>query len=251
MKQITVVIVGNQYHDLMRFSLEKTISVTPDIEKIIVFGNKPIMSGTEFIQINGDINSVTYSEFCLKTLNQYIDTEFVLVTQYDGMAVNQQYWSDKFYAYDYIGAAWPQHFNWIPEHQRVGNGGFSLRSKKLLVALQDSEIQNLGNEDAVICQQYYDYLLSKFNIQFAPLQLADQFSQEWNIDHGQTFGFHGLLNLPVYFDDVIVEKYIEQIPIQGWFHDQLYVFTKHCEIKNYSRSLSTLNRKLTDYLNNK
>lgn len=251
MKKITLIIVGNQYHDLMRVSLEHTANATPDIEKIIVFGDRPIMPGTEFVEVCDSINSVTYSEFCLKTLDQYIDTEFVLISQYDGMAVNQQYWTDQFYEYDYIGAAWPEHFNWIPKHQRVGNGGFSLRSKRLLTALQDSHIQNLDNEDAVICQKYYDYLRTKHNIQFAPIHVADQFSQEWNIDHGQTFGFHGLLNLPIYFDDLTVQNYIDQIPIQGWFHDQLYVFTKHCERKNYSHSLMALNKKLTDYLHNR
>ena len=83
MKKITVVIVGNQYHDLMRFSIENTVKSTPDIEKIIVFGNKPVYSDSEFVQIDGVINKNIYDGFCLKDLNTYIKTEYVLIIQYD------------------------------------------------------------------------------------------------------------------------------------------------------------------------
>lgn len=250
MKKITVVIVGNQYHDLMRFSIENTVKSTPDIEKIIVFGNKPVYSDSEFVQIDGVINKNIYDGFCLKDLNTYIKTDYVLIIQYDGMAVNADYWTDQFYQFDYIGAAWPRHFG-ILEQNRVGNGGFSLRSKKLLESLQDSLIQNNNNEDVVICQTHADYLRSAYNIKFAPIDLADRFSQEWNTTHGNTFGFHALLNLPVYFNDVVCENYINTIPIKNWTSDQLLEFTNRCEKKNYKLSLNTLNKKLTEYLSNR
>src|ERR1700687_3454326 len=42
-------------------------------------------------------------------------------------------WREEFLGCDYIGAQW----FWHDDAMRVGNGGFSLRSRKLLLALQD------------------------------------------------------------------------------------------------------------------
>jgi hypothetical protein len=63
------------------------------------------------------------------------------VVQYDGMAANKMHWSDDYYNYDYIGAPWPDRFTWIRPEEKVGNGGFSLRSMKLIEALRDPFIK--------------------------------------------------------------------------------------------------------------
>ena len=68
-----------------------------------------------------------YCKFIVKDLVKHIDTDFVLICQHDGFILNPKAWTDDFYLYDYIGAPW-----WHQDHKAVGNGGFSLRSKKLL-----------------------------------------------------------------------------------------------------------------------
>ena len=45
-----------------------------------------------------------YSEFMIKGLNDYVDTDFVLVIQYDGFVLNPEQWNPKFLEFDYIGA---------------------------------------------------------------------------------------------------------------------------------------------------
>ena len=74
-----------------------------------------------------------YSQFVLKSLQAHVDTPHVLLVQWDGYAVNPGAWRAEFLDYDYIGAKWL----WHTDAMRVGNGGFSLRSRKLLEALQD------------------------------------------------------------------------------------------------------------------
>ena len=71
-----------------------------------------------------------YSRFVLHNLADHIDTDHVLVVQWDGFVRDGRCWQDEFLAYDYIGAVWPQ----FEDDWKVGNGGFSLRSKKLLEA---------------------------------------------------------------------------------------------------------------------
>jgi len=59
-----------------------------------------------------------------------------LLVQPDGFVINPDKWDNQFFEYDYIGAPWEQVPHsyldpWGKPH-RVGNGGFSFRSKKLL-----------------------------------------------------------------------------------------------------------------------
>lgn len=140
------------------------------------------------------VNSIeAYNDFMIKKMNNYIDTDFVLVIQYDGFILNPDAWTDDFLSYDYIGAPW-----WDEGKFIVGNGGFSLRSKKLLEILQnDDSIQRLPDdpEDWFICVTQREYLESK-GIKFAPVELAKKFSLEANEIYGiewtNQFGFHGL-----------------------------------------------------------
>ncbi|OGN09323.1 MAG: hypothetical protein A3C61_01565 [Candidatus Yanofskybacteria bacterium RIFCSPHIGHO2_02_FULL_39_10] len=140
------------------------------------------------------INTIeAYNQFMIKKMNDYIDTDFVLVIQYDGFILNPEAWTDEYLKYDYIGAPWHKDGHFI-----VGNGGFSLRSKKLLEILQkDDSLQIPADEpeDTFICQEKREHLESK-GIKFAPVDLARQFALEANEKDGvewtNQFGFHGL-----------------------------------------------------------
>lgn len=127
-----------------------------------------------------------YSHFMVKELGQYFSCPHVLVVQWDGYIVHPVAWTDDFLAYDYIGAPWSDRAH------AVGNGGFSLRSRKLVDALADPQINQLHPEDYAICDLYHDLLVEQHGIRFAPVALASQFSCEMIAPTGTTFGFHGI-----------------------------------------------------------
>jgi hypothetical protein len=134
----------------------------------------------------------SYSSFCIKELPKYITTEFCLIVQHDGFILNPEVWTDDFLKYDYIGAAWPAGGNYV---NRVGNGGFSLRSKKFLDACLDifKDEDIIENEDLLICVLRYDDFIKR-GITYAPIELAVKFSIEDlipEITTMHTFGFHG------------------------------------------------------------
>ena len=132
-----------------------------------------------------------YSNFILKHLYDYIETEFVLIVQHDGFIVNPQLWTDEFLEYDYIGPPWhpSQLGNWVAPHYLVGNGGFSLRSRKLLkLTKEDSRFGGPEAEDVQVCQRHRGHLESQ-GIKFPPLELAHQFGCE-NYSQGGSFGQH-------------------------------------------------------------
>ncbi len=146
-----------------------------------------------------------YSKFCIKDLNQYVNTDFVLLIQHDGFVLNPNKWSEEFLQYDYIGAVWPVG-PWAGDdfpkelygQNIVGNGGFSLRSKKFLEISSrlfvEGKILNYQPEDIALCVWYRE-LLEKEGVVFAPASIAQKFSyniKDKNTSWSGEFGFHGL-----------------------------------------------------------
>ena len=81
-----------------------------------------------------------------------------------------------------------------PTGHDVGNGGFSLRSRRLLDALQDPRIELVEAEDVTICRTFRPLLEREHGIVFADEALADRFAFEAAYPIGRPFGFHGLFN---------------------------------------------------------
>jgi hypothetical protein len=131
-----------------------------------------------------------YSRFIVKDLINHVQTSHVLVAQWDGYILNPDSWKPEWLDYDYIGAAW---------HDGViGNGGFSLRSRRLLEALQDPLFHApFYPEDDRICRDWREQLEHDYKIKFSPPEVAAEFSIEGGRYFGQ-FGFHSFLtrNLP-------------------------------------------------------
>lgn len=134
-----------------------------------------------------------YSWFLVKGLQPHIATSHVLVVQWDGFVTDASAWEDAFFDYDYIGAPWPADLSPYP----VGNGGFSLRSKKLLDALLDPRIaqEQIFHEDRSICVDFRELLERDYQIRFPGEALASRFSFETSYNGQPTFGFHGVQNL--------------------------------------------------------
>jgi hypothetical protein len=155
-----------------------------------------------------------YSIFCLTQLHKYVDTSHVLIIQYDGFILNPMSWKQDFLDYDYIGAPWHiipwniemGHFDASMRGKDiVGNGGFSLRSKKLLALssklCSGGKIIKTHPEDIVYCS-FYRSEFESLGMKFAPVSLAREFSLEGDYyDYNSQFGFHSfkVTNLEKWF----------------------------------------------------
>jgi hypothetical protein len=129
----------------------------------------------EFVEI-GKLTHDSYSPFMLHELYKYVDTDFCLTIHDDGFVINPHLWNNDFLKYDYIGAPWLHTVQYYGEKYRVGNGGFSLRSKKLINLCRQIKL-NAGHEDSSICIRYRDALESH-GCAFAPVEVAMRFSLE-------------------------------------------------------------------------
>ena len=131
-----------------------------------------------------------YSRFVLKHLVEHVLTPHVLLVQWDGYVVNADAWESAFTDVDYLGARW----FWHTDGHDVGNGGFSLRSRRLLDALQDPRIDLVEAEDTTIGRTFRKLLEREHGIRFGSAALADRFAFEATYPVGKPFGFHGLYN---------------------------------------------------------
>ncbi len=237
MKTLSIAIIGNIHRELMKFSIENTLAAVPNCKEVLVFSDRPINGCGTHIPIKSEFKINDYNDFCLTGLAEHVKTDHVLVIQYDGMAINKQHWTDDYFNYDYIGAPWPSTVQWIQPNERVGNGGFSLRSAKLLHTLKEQPLVRSGPpraeaEDAVICQENRN-LLEQCGINFAPIELANQFSREWSNPTTQTLGFHGVWNVPLYFDEETTYNYFATLRLTKWYNDQYHAFVENCNQKKY------------------
>ena len=165
-----------------------------DFKKSLLFTDTKFENSSFDIVKIDKIKSINeYSKFILKNLNSYIETNFIIIVQWDGYVLNSKSWKNDFRDYDYIGAKWELH----KDGKNIGNGGFSFRSKKLLEVTSSDEFIFLENEpeDNQICRVYRETLTSEFGIKFATEKIADNFSYERSMPNSSTFGFHGLFNM--------------------------------------------------------
>lgn len=134
------------------------------------------------IKINPFNNIDEYNFFMMREYGDYIDTEFALNIHDDGFILNPDSWSDKFMEFDYIGALWtivsPDTIYGVNETNRVGNGGFSLRSKRFFSIVKNYCPFIAGmSEDVISCRIYRDLLISH-GIKFATNDIAAKFAVE-------------------------------------------------------------------------
>lgn len=165
-------------------------------------------AGIEFVDIGPIGSGAEYSHFVLRRLPEHVATPFVLVTQWDGFVVDPTQWRDEFLEFDYIGAPWHDQ----PETRCVGNGGFSLRSQRLLQAGRDPRVTPEHPEDQALCRDHREWLECEHGVRFAPLALARHFAFENLRPAAPTFGFHGPYHLPRFVDEPTLAGWLDALP---------------------------------------
>lgn len=151
----------------------------------------PVNPRIEVVQIDRLGSSSAYSDFLLTQLPDYVQTSHCLIAQWDGHILDARRWRNEFFDYDYIGASWPQ----FHDGHDVGNGGFSLRSRQLMDLCRDPSFMPAHPEDVAIGRTNRAWLEGQ-GMRFAPRMLADMFAAERTGNPCETFGYHGVWNMP-------------------------------------------------------
>jgi hypothetical protein len=211
---VTLLCVAGVNHKGAIFALRRSMKKI-DFGDVILVGNilpKKIPKSIKFEKaIDNQLDSINaYNRYCIYDLWRHVKTSHALIVQADGYVINPHAWKNDFLIYDYIGAPWKiskeAYIDPFGNSQRVGNGGFSMRSKKLLEVPKTVEIpwevnkshfynhMDAGSysEDGNICV-HNRHLFEQTGCIYAPLEVALSFSVEQKVseyDGRATFGFH-------------------------------------------------------------
>jgi hypothetical protein len=197
LEAVTLCCVDCAYHSLAADALRLTLAKC-DFEEALFLSDRDCgVNGVRFVKVDPITSAAQYSNFVFHKLREYIATDHVLIVQYDGFVLNAAAWDPSFLRYDYVGAPMRTNDGYV-----VGNGGFSLRSRKLLDALRnDPETSRYDalrgplHEDIAICKVYRSALETRHGIAFAPVAVADRFAAESSSPTASNFGFHNILHL--------------------------------------------------------
>jgi len=197
-----------------------------DFGRVKLLSHEKPLALPDFIEYN-EIPKISnideYNQFMFMDLGRYIDTSHCLTVQDHAYIINASAWNDEFLEFSYLGAPWAV----VPdaymanngERARVGNGGFSIRSKHLLdlprngnggfslrskklmdaphiLGLKLEERQGYFNEDGNLAV-YHRAKLLEYGIRYAPVEIASEFAYENTVPENEgllTFGYHR--NLP-------------------------------------------------------
>jgi len=166
-----------------------------DFDECLVLSDRNLFPGTHWVPIAPMRNIRDYEAVILDLLPLESRCDQNLIVQWDGFILDGRRWEADFAGQDYIGAPWPHMGG------RVGNGGFSLRSARLLRAVRDLHRpgpEDEPAEDVQICLTWRPQL-EALGMRFADPGLAGRFSVETPGATGmfETFGFHGAFNFPL------------------------------------------------------
>lgn len=192
---VTLVLIETREHELARLALE-------DCERSARFGDVLVLTDrpAEFLRADRRVvavpdwpSKVGWSRCFWYEVALHVRTSHALGIQWDSWVVDPDVWRGEFLEYDYIGAPW-----WYKDGLNVGNGGFSLRSTRLLRYVRKHRDRfpcTTDLDDDLYCRKYRP-TLQEAGFLWAPERLAQDFAFECVRPDplARHFGFHATMN---------------------------------------------------------
>jgi hypothetical protein len=211
---VTLVTAYNIAHELSAMAIEECLKKIEPADVIVFSDKPPKIPGVSYRPVQGPEELNWWENIVWYEIPEAVKTSHFLLVQYDSWVLEQTCWSNEWLEHDYIGAPWWR----FDERYNMGNGGFSLRSTKLMRHLaRNRDTYPLSTpEDNAICLFYRPSLELEFK--YAPVEDALTFSRERvevNDSNGKrlpTFGYHGVFRWPEFLTVEEIKKRLRLAP---------------------------------------
>ncbi len=241
---VTLCCIDTLHHEAARHAIRRSRAAC-DFGAVVFLTDQDIrQDGVEIVHIETIERVEDYSRIVMRDLVPHIRTSHVLIVQWDGYVVDGGMWDPGFLAFDYIGAVWPFH----DDNHRVGNGGFSLRSRRLMEALRSPDFPPRHPEDNAICRIYRPALEAR-GFQFADEATAERFSVEVGQQMGPTFGFHGVFNLWRFVSAADLPTFLERVDPKAFVSTPSFTLLANYVVARRWQEAGVLLRRMAIHLN--
>jgi Protein of unknown function (DUF5672) len=192
---VTLVLIETREHDLAELALRDCEAVA-EFGDVLVLTDRPaqfLRADRRVVTVDDWPNKMGWSRAFWYDVPLHVRTSHALCIQWDSWIVDPEMWRDEYLEWDFIGAPW-----WYNDGMNVGNGGFCLRSTKLMKFVRkhrDSFPVITDLDDDLYCRKYRPSLQAA-GFEWAPEPIAQGFAFEC-VRPDKTarhFGFHAAYN---------------------------------------------------------
>lgn len=225
---------------LTRAALLRTLAIL-EPSCVIHFGKEPLGLSETFVRINRFSSIDDYSEFVFKCMWPFCATEKIMIVHWDGHPAHARHWEPGFINCDYIGAPWA----WANDEFRIGNGGFSIRSKRLIDLCKHVQLRRhpeipYANAEDIVIGRIYRRTFEEAGLSYASDELAARFSYETGPFREQVFGFHAPNNMPFFVSEDDLLETVDDLKRKILGRPGVEQFIQHAHIRGYHRLLKSL-----------
>ena len=195
---ISLVVIDTETYVLANNAIEQSVRQFPFDDVLVLTDQPQLWPRLNACQIPRITTIEDYNRLVIDVVPEHVSTDHFIIAQYDGFVLDGAAFRPEFRGMDYIGAVWPQ----FP-YFRVGNGGFSWRSRRLAEATARLSHWRTADEpeDVFVARIARVALETRHGCVFADEALAGAFSIEGYLPTVPTFGFHGLFHLPIVYQN--------------------------------------------------
>lgn len=212
---VSLVILETRYHELATMALQHWTRRI-NFKEVLVFSDKNLLPGSKWVPVKPltDINR-DYGDIMVRGMWPFLNSEYMILINWDTLLRDQNLWSAEFFDYDYIGSMWPWQ---APHNDNPDHCGISWRSSKLLQAMRYPAVESVT--DAVpyhISHQMEQLMRNRFQIRMAEQEMNRRFVHELSgSDASNAFAVRGLWNIIKSFSRDVSESYIVNAPAEMW-----------------------------------
>jgi hypothetical protein len=188
LSRVTLLFVETRAHDITKRVIDDCISKV-NFGDILIYTDKPEripVPGARYIAVPDFPNKKEAGQFYYSAAMAEVETDFALMLEWDAGIIDPASWRPEFFNYDYIGAPWN-----TSDEMKVGNGGFTLMSKRLGQFLCDHRREFPVYTDWDVCRTWRRQLEQAGNFKWAPYDVARDFAWELAPRSPNSFGWHG------------------------------------------------------------
>jgi hypothetical protein len=190
----TLLFVETRAHKITKRVIDDCLTKA-EFGEVLIFTDNPDLipvPGARYIAVPDFPDKKQAGKFYYGEAMASVNTDFALMMEWDAGIFDPAKWRPEFLNYDYIGAPWVRPAG---DHQNVGNGGFTLMSKRL----GQYAVQNFRRWPVYTDWDFCRLHRGKYEaagFKWPEGNLASMFSWELGPRNPNHFGYHGAFTWP-------------------------------------------------------